>query len=407
MHFLKYRHSACRIASLVGVALLSVCAAAQAVRYHVIPIASPWGKGWVAATDLSDRGWVTALDLVGGAPTRGFVWKDGRSRKMPTLGGTCSFADGINKFGHVAGSACLPGDAVRHAVLWRHHHLLDLGTFGGTGSGAGRVNRKDDVTGVYYLPDGSINGFVWHHRKWTGLGSLGGIQTYPAGLNNSRVITGQSDISNDPDPVFNIPPFHGFVWKRGVLTDFGEIFGSHFNYGNAIDAHGRIVGSADLAGDTAAHAILWDHGVVHDLWTPFVGEVSWALDINNEGQIVGASGQFDPYPEDGPPVNTMMCPCSAILWEKGQVTFLEDLVDEPGWKLFVATHINGRGEITVDGQQNYGPIQTLLLRPIKPDDPSDASTSAATPPEIGNQQTMTPSPNRIRRNNGGKVWMEQ
>src|SRR5438270_1503271 len=98
MHFLKYRHCACRIASLVGVALLSVCAAAQTAGYKIIPIGSPSGDGWVAATDLNDRGWVTALDFVSGAPIRGFLWKDGGTRSMPTLGGTCSFANGINKF---------------------------------------------------------------------------------------------------------------------------------------------------------------------------------------------------------------------------------------------------------------------------------------------------------------------
>jgi len=143
-----------------------------------------------------------------------------------------------DSFGHVAGSSCLAGDTVHHATLWRRDHPIDLDTFGGTASSASRVNRKDAVIGDYVLSDGTVHGFLWQNASWTDIGSLGGSVTFPAALNDSNVVTGQSDITSDLDPVYGIPHFHGFVWQAGVLTDFGPIFGSNFNYGNAIDAAG-------------------------------------------------------------------------------------------------------------------------------------------------------------------------
>ena len=70
-------------------------------------------------------------------------------------------------------------------------------------------------------------GFLLQKSGSIDLGTLGkGSFTYPYGLNKSDVVTGQSDISNNPNPVLGIPPFHGFQWSGGELTDFGSIFGS-------------------------------------------------------------------------------------------------------------------------------------------------------------------------------------
>eukprot|EP00913_Durusdinium_trenchii_P006353 g5965.t1 len=53
---------------------------------------------------------------------------------------------------------------------------------------------------------------------------------------------------------------------------------------------GQIVGQANLAGDTLAHAVLWENGGATDLgvWGA-PGDLSLAQAINNQGQIVGYS----------------------------------------------------------------------------------------------------------------------
>src|SRR6202051_5391235 len=119
-------------------------------------------------------------------------------------------------------------------------------------------------------------------------------------MKNSGTVVGQSDISNTPDPVYNIPPFHGFVWSAGSLTDLGPIFGSNFNYVFAINDIGTAAGSADLAGDTGAHTILWKNGAVQEL-SPDGNIRAGAVSINNMGQAVGIWGLVDAGPRPCPP----------------------------------------------------------------------------------------------------------
>jgi probable HAF family extracellular repeat protein len=388
---------------LLTLALLAVTAHAQTIRYRVVPVSPPpsGAGGRLSASDLNNKGWIAATNRVTGLQPQGFLWRDGKTVLLPSLGGTCSFANGLNDARDVAGTACLSGDAVHHAALWRQNRVTDLGTFGGIGSGASQVNKNDGVAGVYTLSDGTTHGFFWQNGTWEDLGNLGGGVTFPEGLNSSNVVTGQADISNDPDPVYAIPPFHGFVWRSGEITDFGRIFDSDFNYGSAIDATGRVVGSADLAGDTAAHAFVWDHGSVQDIGTEVGDDVSWALDINNKGQIVGSSGSFDPFPEGGPPLNTIQCPCHGVLWENGKASFLDGLV-EPGWSLLLALHINDDGEIIARGQQNGGPLLTVALEPIKKDASAtldSASVSTAGTSVSENART------RIYRDRRGQLWI--
>jgi hypothetical protein len=211
-------------------------------------------------------------------------------------------------------------------------------------------------------------------------------------MNSFDTVTGQSDISKIPDPIYNIPHFHGFVWSRRALRDVGSIFGSDFNFLAAINEAGVAVGSADLAGDTGAHAILWNHGTVQDL-SPDGNISAYAIDINNVGQVVGSWGSVDPDPADGPPVDSILCPCFAVLWQNGQEIFLNDTVP-PGWDLWLGLAINDGGEIVARGQFNGGPLSTVLLKPITFADQSEAPD--ATPPTI--RQAAHTGPRALRRN---------
>lgn len=376
---------------------------AQVPQYTVSVIASPsGGERGILALDINNKGAVPATFTASGAQPVGFVWKAGRTTVLPALGGTCSLGKGINSLGHVAGAACLAGNAVRHATLWRHNRPFDIDTFGGTSSEALQVNRNDAAIGDYTLSDASIHGFLWQSGGWIDLGNLGGNKTLPLELNDSGVVTGQSDIGHELDSTYGIPHFHGFLWNAGVLTDFGSIFGSDFNYGNAINAAGQVVGSADLAGDTEAHAILWDQGTVQDLGAVFAGAVTFALDINNHSEIVGALGSFDPFPEDGPPVNVIGCPCFGLIWEKGQPLFLDGLVPS-GWHILIATDINDRGQIVAEGQLNDGPFERVLLTPAKG---GKAATSSAISVKPRSSAAAVSVPRRIRRVASGGIIVE-
>jgi probable HAF family extracellular repeat protein len=47
------------------------------------------------------------------------------------LGGTFSFASGINNDGEVVGASSLPGDLLYRVFLWRNGMMTDVGTLGG------------------------------------------------------------------------------------------------------------------------------------------------------------------------------------------------------------------------------------------------------------------------------------
>jgi probable HAF family extracellular repeat protein len=376
---------------------------AQVPQYTVSVMASPSGEErGILALDINVKGAVPATLTASGAQPVGFVWKAGRATVLPALGGTCSLGKGINSLGHVAGAACLGGNAVRHATIWRHNRPSDIDTFGGTGSEALQVNRSDAAIGDYTLSDASVHGFLWQSGEWLDLGNLGGSATLPSELNDSGVVTGQSDIGNELDSIYGIPHFHGFLWNAGVLTDFGSIFGADFNYGNAINAAGQVVGSADLAGDTEAHAILWDQGTVQDLGAAFAGTVTFALDINNHSEIVGGLGSFDPFPEDGPPANVIGCPCFGLIWRNGQPLFLDGLVPS-GWHILIATDINDRGQIVAEGQLNGGALRRLLLAPAKG---KKAATSSAIAVAPRSSAVAGSGPRRIRRMASGEIIVE-
>jgi uncharacterized membrane protein len=366
-------------------------------RYRVVKFPPAVGLARLSPQSINNKRSIAGT--TGNPQDQGFIWRHGKLLALPSLGGSCSYGNAISEIEHVVGTACLPGDAVHHATMWIGKQAIDLDTFGATGSSAYRINRDDEVAGDYFPTETTANAYFLSNGSWLDLGNLGGSNTYVFGLNDSGVVTGQSDISDIPDPVFGIPPFHGFMWAGGVLTDFGPIFGSDFNYGNDIDAAGRIVGTSDLAGDFVAHAIVYDHGTVHDLPVLPGDQVSWGTAINNRRQVVGSSG-LAAGPEFGPPIYVIQCPCHAVLWENGQVINLESVIP-PGWSLEWASAINDRGEILARALSPFnGPV---LLEPITNQSSSDTASQGAANRHGQTEKAVGPGPRLLRRDRQGVI----
>jgi probable HAF family extracellular repeat protein len=383
------------------ISILSGVVVAQNVSYSVLPLTSPFNPpGYVTGNQLNNRHWVPLTDNLTGRQPQAVLWRWGQAFPLSLFGGACSTANGINDYGHIVGSACLPGENLPHAYLYLDKRAIDLGTFGGVSAIATNVNLSRQVAGTYHLSDGTVHTFEWQRKSWVDVGNLGGSFTYPFGLNNSGAISGQSDVSNVPDPVFGIPHYHGFQWVGGVLTDFGQIFGSDFNFGYAINNAGMIAGGADTAGDLGAHALIWNKGAVQDL-TPGMGSGfnGEALGINNMGQVVGIVGSVDD-PSFGPPVNSVLCPCYGVLWQSGQEIFLNDLVPA-GWSIYLPVAINDHGYIVAVGKYNGGQFQRLLLRPVA--SPLSTSLKAITMQKRA-ETYPAGGPRALQRH--GRVWSE-
>ena len=70
---------------------------------------------------------------------------------LGTLGGSTSYAFGINNAGQVTGYATTAGDAAAHAFLYSGGKMIDLGSLGGTSEGLA-LNNAGQVVGEAYLP---------------------------------------------------------------------------------------------------------------------------------------------------------------------------------------------------------------------------------------------------------------
>src|SRR5438552_16214875 len=67
---------------------------------------------------------------------------------LGTLGGTYSYAYGINNAGQVAGGSATPtqsGGVFQTAFLWSGGHMINLGTLGGPNSAAGGPNASGEA----------------------------------------------------------------------------------------------------------------------------------------------------------------------------------------------------------------------------------------------------------------------
>lgn len=318
----------------------------------------------------------TALVVISGTASA----QDWKIIDLGTLGGTYSYAYGINDQRQIVGDA-LNTDGVRHAYFLSHGTRSDLGIPALSQSSANAINASGQIAGNYgpngffydngtLTPLGTLGGtretegraindsgqvagasddgtnyhaFVWNNGTMTDLGTLGGATSYATGINNAGHVTGVAQNSSGIG--------RAFLYANGSMSDIGTLGGTT-GAGRAINDSGAIVGYAGLAsGDE--HAFLYENGVMTDIGT-LGGTYSQASAINDKGQVVGLS-----Y------LNTDIA--HAFLYSKeGGLIDLNSLIDPASnWVLAEGMGINERGEIVGYGFHN-GLLRGFLLTSVVP-----------------------------------------
>ena len=286
---------------------------------------------------------------------------------LGTLGGTYSYAYGVNSAGWVSGGAAIKAQTDglgQTAFLWYGPgQMVNLGTLGGANSSAGGPNAAGEVVigSETFQKDPNGEDFcafgthlqclpvIWKNGVMNVLPILkGGNNGNPFGLNNAGEVVGFSEngtrdatcASSTPSQVLR---FQAVVWKKnGKITELAPLKGDTVAFGFGINDNGQAVGGSGLCSNTelppmpaAPHAVLWaKDGTATDLGNLGVANAV-ASSINNLGEVVGAGES----PKDG---NTY-----AFLWTSA--TGMQQLPSFPGAVLTVApccNVINNRSEIT-------------------------------------------------------------
>src|SRR3990170_6856797 len=100
---------------------------------------------------------------------RGIGNSPGAIKDLGTLGGTYSFAYGINNSGQVAGFSTTIADGTYHAFIWDAvNGMQDLGTLGGSESQAIGINDSGQVVGHSDdSTDWKYHAFIWRSEEHT------------------------------------------------------------------------------------------------------------------------------------------------------------------------------------------------------------------------------------------------
>ena len=126
--------------------------------------------------------------------------------------------------------------ALAPAALAVQYTITDLGTLGGTQSFAYGINNSGQVVGYSDTSSGNQHAFLYSGGVMQDLGTLGGTSSGANGINNSGQVVGGSFPSSGHG--------HAFLYSGGVMQDLGTLSGRAGSGANGINTSGQVVGSS-------------------------------------------------------------------------------------------------------------------------------------------------------------------
>lgn len=244
-----------------------------------------------------------------------------RVTDLGTLGGTYSYAFGMNNAGAVAGGAATPGQVgglAQTAFLWFHGRMWNLGTLGGKNSAASGVNAGGEAAIGSEIgqqdPDGEdvcafgthaqCRAALWNGRQLIPLPGLpGGRNSFAINVNDRGQAIGFSengvrDSTCASATANQVMRFEAVLWQpSGKPQELRPLPGDTVGFAFGINNRGQVTGASGSCSDTALppapngrHAVLWERdGTPIDLGDLGGGAFNIAGSINNRGEVAGTS----------------------------------------------------------------------------------------------------------------------
>jgi probable HAF family extracellular repeat protein len=177
--------------------------------------------GFNVANSINNKGQVVGFDAVNGY--NAVLWQNGivtDLNPMSALNFSSNFnfstALGINDNGQIVGLliASLPG-GFESGFIWQNGVTTLLGTLGSNNGVAWAINNNQQVVGYSFLPGDTVyHAVLWQSGEITDLGTLGGANSIAYGINASGDIVGEADTATD---------HHLFLWQNGVMKDLNDL----------------------------------------------------------------------------------------------------------------------------------------------------------------------------------------
>jgi len=336
--------------------------------------------GSISPYDINNLGQVvgyynTVID--GYSTVRSFIYRNGTLKDLGTISSdrkAQSWANGINDFGQVVGSANMGYEGINfHAYLYNGKAMKNIDP--DEQSEALAINNYGMVIGSE--KDGRIFLYSESERVIEWLDIFGSALD----INDQGEFVGRGSWSPGSEGAF--------LYREGKIIALGDLSDSGYTVPLAINESSQIVGQSDMGyvdmwGHRIDHAFLYDNGMMTDLNTLIPANSGWELmyatDINNRGQIVGygvRDGKFQLvcYDEDG----YGYLPCYKL----------------PVYSAFLLTPIP---EVTIDikpggdpnsiNPRNMGKIPVAILSKKDFDAPSQVDQNSLTFGSTGNEKSL-------------------
>jgi probable HAF family extracellular repeat protein len=221
-----------------------------------------------------------------------FLWKDGRMRALPTLGGNNGQASAINDRGQIAGfaetttedSGC-PPNRITLPVLWEKGNVQALPTVGtDPDAEAIGINQEGEAVGYSGTCTQAVHAVLWKNNTAFALPDLGSqASSFAQAINDHGQIVGLVASADSKT-------FVAALWQNGKIKNLGTV-GDFAALAEGINNKGQIVGSTKDDKNNWVRAFIYEDGKMIDLNTLFPAHsnlyATMANDINERGEISG------------------------------------------------------------------------------------------------------------------------